>query len=150
MSAPIDPVLARLEHVHQQGRGWTARCPAHNDKGPSLSIAIGTDGRVLLHCFAGCTVHDITAAMGLTLADLFDRPDWKTENHSVRQQRSREADWAAALNVLAVEATIVDIAANQLATFSLQECNALAPEDHERLILAIQRISDARKVLNDR
>lgn len=39
-----------------KGRGprWIARCPAHDDSEPSLSIGTGDDGRVLLHCFAGC------------------------------------------------------------------------------------------------
>jgi hypothetical protein len=36
------------------GRGWMARCPAHNDATPSLSIQGADDGRVLVHCFAGC------------------------------------------------------------------------------------------------
>jgi putative DNA primase/helicase len=37
------------------GRGWSARCPAHNDHTPSLSINEGNDGRVLVRCFAGCS-----------------------------------------------------------------------------------------------
>ena len=57
-------------------RGWEARCPAHADKTPSLSINEGADGRVLLHCFAGCSVEAITGALGLKKADLMpDRAD---------------------------------------------------------------------------
>ena len=63
-------VLARLPEARQQGKSWLARCPAHDDKNPSLSIAAGDDGRVLLHCFAGCPVDAIAAALQLTLADL--------------------------------------------------------------------------------
>jgi hypothetical protein len=33
---------------------WAARCPAHKDRTPSLSIAEGKDGRTLVHCHAGC------------------------------------------------------------------------------------------------
>ena len=40
---------------HRTGRGWMARCPAHDDRTPSLSIADGAEGRILLTCFAGCT-----------------------------------------------------------------------------------------------
>lgn len=44
-------------------RGWLARCPAHEDKGPSLSVANGTDGRLLLHCFGGCSFVEIREAL---------------------------------------------------------------------------------------
>ena len=39
----------------RSGSGWIAKCPAHKDSSPSLSIGVGRDGRVLVHCFAGCT-----------------------------------------------------------------------------------------------
>src|SRR5690349_21123001 len=71
-SAGIERVLSRLQRVQKSGEtGWSACCPAHHDRHPSLSIAIGTDGRLLLKCHAGCTVDSIVAAIGLTLADLF-------------------------------------------------------------------------------
>jgi 5S rRNA maturation endonuclease (ribonuclease M5) len=53
------------------GKGWQAKCPAHDDANPSLSIADGADGRVLLNCFAGCSNEAIVAALGLKMADLF-------------------------------------------------------------------------------
>ncbi|TPE53224.1 DUF7146 domain-containing protein [Amaricoccus solimangrovi] len=43
--------------------GGSACCPAHEDKHPSLSIGIGADGRLLLHCFAGCSFEAIVAAL---------------------------------------------------------------------------------------
>jgi hypothetical protein len=67
----VDELLDRLERVRKTRRGWTARCPAHEDRNPSLSVAEGDDGRVLLRCWTGCTVDKITAALGLELADLF-------------------------------------------------------------------------------
>jgi hypothetical protein len=57
-------VLSRLEAVRRSGAGWVARCPAHEDREPSLSIGIGRAGNVLLHCFAGCAFTDIVAALG--------------------------------------------------------------------------------------
>lgn len=70
--SPIEKVLARLDAVRETGPGkWTARCPAHEDRSPSLSISEAEDGKVLLHCFAGCSFDDIVTAMGLTQADLF-------------------------------------------------------------------------------
>ena len=53
------------------GSGWTARCPSHEDRHASLSVAEGNDGRALLKCFAGCTAEAIVAAIGLELSDLF-------------------------------------------------------------------------------
>lgn len=68
-------ILSRLQGV-RGGRGqWTARCPAHDDRQNSLSVSEGNDGRVLLHCHAGCDVDRITAALGISPADLFpDKP----------------------------------------------------------------------------
>lgn len=57
----------------QNSHDAAAHCPAHEDRNPSLSISNG-DGRVLLHCQAGCHPEDVTAAIGLTMADLFDEP----------------------------------------------------------------------------
>ena len=47
--------------------------PAHEDRSPSLSIAEGRDGRVLLHCFSGCRPEAILQALGLGWSDLFTR-----------------------------------------------------------------------------
>ncbi len=70
-SAALDNGLAHLKGVRPSLRGWTACCPAHADREPSLSIGLGEQGQVLLKCFAGCPIERITEAMGLTLTDLF-------------------------------------------------------------------------------
>jgi hypothetical protein len=67
-----DTLLSRLEGVRLTGPGrWLARCPAHEDRSPSLSIRELDDGRVLLHDFGGCAVDDVVAALGLQLGSLF-------------------------------------------------------------------------------
>ncbi len=67
----VQDLLDRLEGVRPRGAGkWSARCPAHQDNGPSLSIAERMD-RILVHCFAGCTPEAIITALGLGLRDLF-------------------------------------------------------------------------------
>ena len=48
-----------------------ARCPAHDDRNPTLSITAAEDGRALVHCFAGCLTEDVVAKVGMCLADLF-------------------------------------------------------------------------------
>ena len=70
----VGRLLDRLSGVRPTGTGrWIARCPAHEDRSPSLSIR-DIDDRVLVHCFAGCGVGDVLLAVGLTLADLYSRP----------------------------------------------------------------------------
>jgi putative DNA primase/helicase len=71
-STAIDRVLMALgDRVRRCGGGWQAPCPAHDDRAPSLSIGTGDDGRVLLHCHAGCTIEEVVDALGLSVADLF-------------------------------------------------------------------------------
>jgi hypothetical protein len=70
MSAPVENLVQRL-NARRSGRGWIAKCPAHDDRTPSLSISEGADGRALCKCFAGCTPEEIVAALGMTMSDLF-------------------------------------------------------------------------------
>jgi hypothetical protein len=70
-----DKLLDRLDGVKRSGDlRWMAKCPAHLDKTPSLSIRAQDDGRVLIHCFAGCPSIDVLQAIGLDFGDLFDKP----------------------------------------------------------------------------
>lgn len=70
---PVALVLKRLPSARKAARGWIARCPAHDDRGPSLSIGRGRDDRALLRCFAGCELSDIMHALSLEVRDLFVR-----------------------------------------------------------------------------
>lgn len=68
----IDDFLARLTGVRKLTAGWEAFCPAHEDKTKqSLSVGIGSDGRILITCHRGCTPEQICIALTLTLRDLF-------------------------------------------------------------------------------
>lgn len=71
MTTVFAKVLSKLTGVTGTGGNRKARCPAHDDKVASLSTTEGDDGRVLLHCHAGCKPEAILSAIGLTLADLF-------------------------------------------------------------------------------
>lgn len=65
-------ILSRLKEVKQQGKGYIARCPAHDDHNPSLSISLSEDSsKILIKCFAGCADKDILDAIGLKMSDLF-------------------------------------------------------------------------------
>jgi hypothetical protein len=67
-------VLSRLNGVRRSGAGRIARCPAHPDRSPSLSIGEGHGGKILLHCFGGCSSEAVCDSLGLSLADLFPEP----------------------------------------------------------------------------
>jgi putative DNA primase/helicase len=62
--------LSRLDHVRPIKGGWQARCPAHPDKKPSLSIT-EKDGKTLVKCHAGCETGAILAALELKMSDLY-------------------------------------------------------------------------------
>ncbi len=65
-------VLERLQGVQATGEGtWQALCPAHADRNPSLSVA-EREGKLLLHCHAGCSFDAVLSALGLTPGDLHD------------------------------------------------------------------------------
>ena len=72
---PIDLVLKKLQGHHLTTTSedhWSAKCPAHNGEGnTSLSISVGDDDRVLLHCFGSCTPEAIVKVLKLEMADLF-------------------------------------------------------------------------------
>lgn len=55
--AIVDALRAR-----KAGNGWSARCPAHDDSNPSLSLTF-RDGKLLVHCHAGCTQDNVLTAL---------------------------------------------------------------------------------------
>ena len=45
------------------GNGAACRCPCHHDRHASLSLWIGDDGRLFVHCHAGCPLDEIIAVL---------------------------------------------------------------------------------------
>lgn len=89
MMTPVDLILEKLSSAQKTGNGWTARCPAHEDRSPSLSIREGDDGRALLKCHAGCSFQEICTAVGLTPAEMMSARDERPfHNHSSSKGRS--------------------------------------------------------------
>jgi hypothetical protein len=84
--------FASLLDARSIGSGkWMARCPAHKDRSPSLSIGIGRDSRILANCLAGCSLTAILRAMGLRLCDLFSPvPPSPEQRKKLEAQRERE------------------------------------------------------------
>lgn len=83
----LEAFLSRLERVRPNGGGFLARCPAHEDAEPSLSVSLGQRG-VVFHCFAGCSPDDVVTKAGATWSELFN--DGTTPNVRIRKR-----DWRA-------------------------------------------------------
>lgn len=133
MTAPIDTLLGSLDKAKRTGqRTWLACCPAHGDRNASLSVREADDGRVLIHCFAGCSVHEIVAAAGLEIADLFPpREGGLTAGKPERRPfPATDALRAVASEAMFAAAACVSMAAGE-------------PVDRDRLILAASRIGAA-------
>lgn len=132
-------LLSRLDKVKPTGPGrWIARCPAHDDRGPSLSVRELDDGRVLLHDFGQeCSVADIVAAVGLELSDLFPpRLEAPKPGKPHRERRPFSGD--DALRCLEFEGSLIHLAAHEVAAGK-----PLSPTDRARLLLAVERIGEA-------
>lgn len=143
MSA-VDVLLASLDGVRKSGKGWIARCPAHDDRSASLSIAEGDDGRTLVHCFAGCGVADVVGAVGLSLSDLFPERvrDLSPLGRMQRREAARAANVITASAVLSRESAVVAAAAHAVAEGAL-----LDSDDLTRLAIALDRIEHCRMEL---
>jgi len=136
---PIEQLLSSLLKVRKVGIGrWIACCPAHNDSKPSLAIRETDDGRVLLHCFAGCSANEIVSALGIEMADLF--PEANRDHHKAVRRPFAATD---VLKIVATEVTIAYIAASDLA-----KGVSLTSKDKERLLLAASRLHHACDIAN--
>jgi hypothetical protein len=128
-------ILSRLDKVRGRGESWTAKCPAHDDKSPSLAIRFKSDGRVLMHCFGGCSVHEVLGAIGLDMNDLFE------DGPVQRGDQVKPAFYATdLLRIISVESLIVVLSATDVANGK-----PLSPHDLDRLKLAAERILEATR-----
>lgn len=144
--SPIDAILSRLDGLKQRGpRSWVARCPSHDDRHPSLGVKEADDGKVLLHCWVGCSAADVVAALGLSLADLFPaterQHDYTPEALRSRGPLRRPWEYREALDGIAHETMVA-----RLIVESIRDGHPLSDEDAERLALAQERIDDALRL----
>jgi putative DNA primase/helicase len=97
-----EKLLERLQGVKQSGAGrWIARCPAHEDRTPSLSIR-DAGGRILIFCHAGCDPESVLAAVNLGWVDLGGNGNASPSRHPWHKH-TREAESAGAQLVEAAE-----------------------------------------------
>lgn len=89
----VDHILDLVGPVRKSGRGWMAKCPAHEDRSPSLSIREAKD-RILLHCFSGCSVAAICEVLGIGIRDLFagnlSQPEWSRLQQARHERKQAE------------------------------------------------------------
>ena len=111
----VETFLGRLDRVGRRRGGWIARCPAHADADPSLSVAVAEDGTVLTHCFAGCTRFAILSVLGLSEPDLHP-------NLGRRRRRRSPPTYLESASATPGRLTLEDLAAaKQLPTVLLRE-----------------------------
>lgn len=92
-----EELISKLRGVRKCGaHSYMACCPAHDDSSPSLKVTFSNDGRVLIHCFGGCSVFEVCEAIGVEVSDLF--PDTDRHHYSriaVREQfNDQSPSWA--------------------------------------------------------
>jgi CHC2 zinc finger len=131
----IDTLLSRLEKVKRTGNGrWVACCPSHEDRKPSLSIRDDA-GKVLLHCFGGCDVYSVVAAVGMELDQLFPpKPRDETKRSRVTLD---PMDALRCIGRDAMEAAII--------ISSLREAGCVPESVSDRLSGLANRIDAARR-----
>lgn len=131
---PVDNILSKLDGLKSTAKGkWVAKCPAHDDRSPSLAIREMDDGRVLIHCFAGCSSAEVLDALGLDFKDLMPE---KVDNH--KSAVSRPFSAADALRCISFEALLIAMLSCRLAAGQPVDEN-----DRQRLLLANARIRAA-------
>lgn len=127
-------LLARLDGVKPTGPGrWIAKCPAHQDRHPSLSIRELEDGRILVHDFAGCSLQEVLGAVGLEMDALF--PERETKFNKAERAPFNAYD---VLRCLSSEVIVVVATAA-----AILNGTGLTPADRQRLTLAASRVNMA-------
>ena len=146
MTPPFDEIAARVEAPRRISaprnltRSLVCRCsnPDHDDKRPSMTVSETDDGRVLLHCFGGCSFEQMVSGLGLEPVDLIpehlrhDRTDGNRSPH----KGPRFSPWAA-LQALAVDVIVVALCAAEI-----RRRGWLDDADLDALIQAEARIQD--------
>ena len=132
----LTTLLSRLDRVKETGRGkYVALCPAHEDRSPSLAIKDCSDGRVLIHCFAGCETDDVVSAVGLTFADLMPE---HIGSHGYKPQRFDARQVLATLDHESLVAAIIGA--------DFLQYQAIDEPTWNRLAQAVKRINSARAI----
>lgn len=132
-------LLDRLDGVKQTALDrWIAKCPAHEDRSPSLSIREVDDGKTLVQCFGGCSALDVLDAVGLEWAALFPPNGHKPATPSRSTIPARDL-----LVILDHELTVAVLILHEIVS-----TRKIGAGHFERLLQASARVSTARVIAN--
>jgi hypothetical protein len=132
MNAP--EFLSRLQKVKRTAEGeWVACCPAHADRSPSLAVKEADDGRILVHCFAGCSFEAVCGAAGVEMTDLFPERPMKQDHMKPLPFNPRTVLKAIAFNTTIVAICAADMAAGK----------PISLEDKEKLFEIAEELNEA-------
>ena len=133
-------ILAHFERVKQLGPDrWSVKNPLRPEQRTNSTYIKRAEDRWLIHDFAGEDASEILAAVGLSLADLFDEP----LSHRLGPVRDRRHIYAAqeGLKSLAHESLVALVGAENAARGI-----DIGPDGRARLALAAERIRGVREV----
>ena len=100
-ATPLEKVLAAVGEYTKSGKSFKARCPAHEDRSPSLSIGAAEDGTVLLKCHAGCSAEAVVKALGLDMRDLFPSAEDATHRKPAKSPKGKGKSFPTAAAAVA-------------------------------------------------
>ena len=133
----IDIILSRLNKVRNTSKDneYSAICPSHLDKSPSLSIKELLDGRILIHCFAGCEPNQILGSIGLSFEDLYPERlgDFKPEKKPFYSNHG--------LKLIGYESTIILACAG-----IIRDGKELSEANFARLVESVARIQNVMRI----
>ena len=143
----IDQFLSKLEKVKRRGGGkYMASCPCHKDRSPSLSIK-DDNGTILMRCFSQeCTPHDICAAIGFDMRDLFPPSDYSNFSPDDYKPESKKRSYFSADQMLAAlqdETLVAFLIADEMTKTTIDAATKA------RLVLAVSRIQAAKNYMRN-
>jgi hypothetical protein len=128
----LEEIINHFDGVKKTGGNqYSCKCPAHEDKSNSLGITSDGD-RILMNCFAGCSVKSILDSVGLSWADIM--PKKETDKYTP----TLSFNPYSVLKMLGDEVLIVGLSSS-----SIIKGIALSDEDHKRLLKAVANIRRA-------
>lgn len=149
---PFQEVASRLKGVIKRSNGGLlAFCPSHDDRSRSLAVSIGRNGGVLLHCFAGCSVDEITGSIGLAPHDLFVKNETNQLNQQLKQAEDRRNmhSMRASFLLSRLPALKHDLLRLLFVANTLHKNEALPADDRQFIAELILKINDALSFVGD-
>lgn len=135
----LEQFVSRLEGVKPTRQGYLARCPAHQDTSPSLTVKDGERSNIVLHCFAGCRPSEVCASLGISLKDLFDDEEGLPRARAPKPWRpSPRPELAQAFDLFALD---LRLASERIlrAARHCADCDTWTDADRDLAMSAVER-----------